>query len=61
MTKRHIVSLLAVMVVFVAVTVLTIVWITSGDSRPGVPPECTQGAQGEFLVRSDASGLFYDC
>ncbi|MEY2451576.1 MAG: hypothetical protein QOD92_1150 [Acidimicrobiaceae bacterium] len=61
MTKRHIVALLAVMVVFVAVTVVTIVWITSGDSRPVVPPDCTHGAQRDFSVRSDDSGPFYDC
>jgi hypothetical protein len=61
MTKRRIVALLAVMVVFVAVMVATIVWITRGDSRPGVPPECTQGPHDDVLARSRASGLFYDC
>jgi hypothetical protein len=61
MTKRHIVALLAAMVVFVAVMVATIAWITRGDSRPAVPPECTQGAQRDASVRSDGSGLFYDC
>ena len=58
MTKRHIVAWLAVMVVFVAAIVLTIMWITSGGSRSGVPPGCTQGAS---VVRSDDSGLFFDC
>jgi hypothetical protein len=46
----------------VAVLGLAIVWITRGDSsEPTVPPECTEGAVGDYVVRSDASGRFFDC
>jgi hypothetical protein len=46
----------------VAVLGLAVVWMTGGDSQqPTVPPECTEGAVGDYVVRSDASGLFFDC